>query len=298
MKVKIGLIILLCLTISPTFLATDVTELTEQQQKLKTQIDEVNEKILKYEDEANELQKEISANKKKISELEAKQESNQNNITQSIDDMSSSLQLMQKVNNQYSLAVYFYDEDTLDNNYFLKLENVNLLVSSLGSQLTDFANEIEGTEQEIAEIEQLTAENKEKQKQLDSDLEKQTELETNLKKQLAEVQDEIGEIALETNGDVSANKEAIMSAAGVPESQYQYADYIIKRESGWDPTAANPVSSAYGLCQALPGKKMASSGSDWQTNAVTQMKWCNGYATSRYGSWEKAYNFWITNHWW
>lgn len=88
-----------------------------------------------------------------------------------------------------------------------------------------------------------------------------------------------------------------MARAGIAPGDFQYADYIIGRESGWRPTASNP-SGAYGLCQALPGSKMASAGSDWATNPVTQLRWCNGYATGRYGSWAAAYSFWQTRHYW
>lgn len=88
-----------------------------------------------------------------------------------------------------------------------------------------------------------------------------------------------------------------MALAGIKPGDYQYADYIIGRESGWRPDARNP-SGAYGLCQALPGSKMSSAGADWQTNPVTQLKWCNGYAVSRYGSWGAAYNHWLSAHSW
>lgn len=76
------------------------------------------------------------------------------------------------------------------------------------------------------------------------------------------------------------------------------ANYIINRESGWDPYATNASSGAYGICQALPGSKMASVGSDWATNIETQAKWCNSYAMERYGSWAAARSFWDANHWW
>lgn len=52
-------------------------------------------------------------------------------------------------------------------------------------------------------------------------------------------------------------------------------------ESGWDERADNPTSSAYGIPQALPGKKM---GKGWQTSAEAQIKWGLGYITDRYGS--------------
>lgn len=90
-----------------------------------------------------------------------------------------------------------------------------------------------------------------------------------------------------------------MRAAGISPSDFGYVNFIISRESGWGYLKWNySGSGAYGLCQALPGSKMASAGADWQTNPITQLRWCNGYAISRYGSWAGAYNFWINHHWW
>jgi hypothetical protein len=61
------------------------------------------------------------------------------------------------------------------------------------------------------------------------------------------------------------------------------------RESGWRHTAANPTSSAYGIPQSLPGKKMAAAGADWRTNPETQIKWGLKYIKHRYetpcGAW-------------
>ncbi len=88
-----------------------------------------------------------------------------------------------------------------------------------------------------------------------------------------------------------------MALAGIPPGDYAAADFIISHESGWRPYAAN-ASGAYGLCQALPGSKMASAGSDWATNPVTQLRWCNGYAVSRYGGWQGAYNHWMATRNW
>ena len=88
-----------------------------------------------------------------------------------------------------------------------------------------------------------------------------------------------------------------MALAGISAADYQYADYIISHESGWRPFASN-ASGAYGLCQALPGSKMSSAGSDWATNPITQLTWCSGYANSRYGGWYNAYVYWINNGNW
>lgn len=88
-----------------------------------------------------------------------------------------------------------------------------------------------------------------------------------------------------------------MARAGIAPGDFQYADFIISHESGWRPNASNP-SGAYGLCQALPGSKMASAGADWATNPVTQLRWCSGYANSRYGGWANAYAHWQNTRNW
>jgi hypothetical protein len=90
-----------------------------------------------------------------------------------------------------------------------------------------------------------------------------------------------------------------LSKSNIPASDHSYADAIISRESGWRHTIWNTTGSgAYGLCQSLPASKMASAGSDYMTNPVTQLNWCHSYAQARYGGWVAAYSFWQTNHWW
>lgn len=56
------------------------------------------------------------------------------------------------------------------------------------------------------------------------------------------------------------------------------------RESGWNVYAENTASGAYGIPQSLPGDKMASAGSDWETDPTTQIKWGLGYISSVYGT--------------
>jgi uncharacterized protein YabE (DUF348 family) len=112
----------------------------------------------------------------------------------------------------------------------------------------------------------------------------------------------------------SAQQIAVMTQAGIASSDQGYAAYIVDHENGlWCPTRwqgqsvctadyvalyAPNAQVGYGLCQATPGDKMASAGSDWETNPVTQMEWCNSYAASRYGSWYNAYTHWVANHNW
>lgn len=107
-------------------------------------------------------------------------------------------------------------------------------------------------------------------------------------------------IAIGTNVNIPKDKIGIMRAAGISPGDYGYVDYIVSHEGGWGGTTKYNYagSGAYGICQALPGSKMASAGADWRTNPVTQLRWCSGYATGRFGSWSGAYNFWLDNGWW
>ncbi|MER0448866.1 transglycosylase SLT domain-containing protein [Streptomyces sp. NPDC006711] len=76
----------------------------------------------------------------------------------------------------------------------------------------------------------------------------------------------------------------------VPAGQFQCFSSIVNNESSWNYTATN--GSAYGLVQALPGSKMSSAGSDWQTNPATQIKWGLNYMNQRYGSPCGAWTYW------
>ena len=106
----------------------------------------------------------------------------------------------------------------------------------------------------------------------------------------------------------------VMAEAGIASSDFPYVNYIVSNESGWCPTKwqgevgycpgyFEPLHSisagpGYGLGQATPADKMASFGSDWETNPVTQLVWATSYADGRYGSWEAAYNHWQNYHNW
>jgi soluble lytic murein transglycosylase-like protein len=80
-------------------------------------------------------------------------------------------------------------------------------------------------------------------------------------------------------------------------TQFGCFSAIVERESGWNVTAANPTSGAYGLMQALPGSKMASAGSDWRTNGATQIRWGISYIAAQYGSPCGAWAFWQSHGW-
>lgn len=91
----------------------------------------------------------------------------------------------------------------------------------------------------------------------------------------------------------SGNKEQWMSAAGIPASEWWAVDYIVTRESSWNPRAVNPNGGACGLAQALPCSKL---GPNWY-DPVHALKWQYQYVVSRYGGYPQAVEFWKANHW-
>jgi hypothetical protein len=77
---------------------------------------------------------------------------------------------------------------------------------------------------------------------------------------------------------------ALLPKFGFSADQFSCLDSIYSSESGWNPHADNPTSSAYGIPQALPGSKMSSAGPDWANNPATQIRWGLGYIKSSYGT--------------
>lgn len=88
-----------------------------------------------------------------------------------------------------------------------------------------------------------------------------------------------------------------LKSKGYGVEDYNAANTIITRESGWRVNATNASSGAYGLPQALPGNKMGSMGADWQTNYQTQLRWFENYCINRYGGFVQALNAWNTKGW-
>jgi hypothetical protein len=80
-------------------------------------------------------------------------------------------------------------------------------------------------------------------------------------------------------------------------SSFSCLDELWVGESNWDVHAENPTSGAYGIPQALPASKMASAGTDWETNAATQIEWGLGYIRDVYGDPCSANSFKQANNW-
>ena len=89
------------------------------------------------------------------------------------------------------------------------------------------------------------------------------------------------------------NKEAWMAAAGIPQSEWWAVDWLVTRESSWNPNAVNPNGGACGLIQALPCSKL---GPNW-SDPVVALKWQYNYVNQRYGGYAQAVSFWKANNW-
>ncbi len=83
-----------------------------------------------------------------------------------------------------------------------------------------------------------------------------------------------------------------LAASNISQENWGYADFLVSRESGWNPNATNASSGACGLAQALPCNKVPGN----PYNPVDSLNWMNGYV-NRYGGWEGAYNFWVSHRW-
>jgi resuscitation-promoting factor RpfB len=112
--------------------------------------------------------------------------------------------------------------------------------------------------------------------------------------------------ATSTAGNVSASglqgtaqQIAIQMGHGDWTTGQEWSDWVAlwNQESGWNPTATNPSSGAYGIPQALPADKMASAGADWKTNPATQIKWGITYIAGRYGNPSAAMAHERANNW-
>jgi uncharacterized protein YabE (DUF348 family) len=103
-------------------------------------------------------------------------------------------------------------------------------------------------------------------------------------------------IARGSTVDVGGNRTSVMASAGISSGDYGYVNYIISRESNWNPGSLNGAGCA-GLGQACPGAKLAAACPAWQVDAVCQLRYFSGYA-GRYGGWSGAYNHWINSGWW
>ena len=180
-----------------------------------------------------------------------------------------------------------------------QLKKLELERKDLNKQLENEVNQKEINEQKVQELEQKSIEQDQKQKELEAQL--QAKLDA--KKQQQQVFSSTAFAAAKPTG----TKAEWLAASGIPEQDWWAVDYIVSRESGWNPCAYYPGKSdcsltadqvnatgygtACGLGMSLPCGKW---GANW-TDPVSQLQSMHGYV-DKYGGWAGAVQYWKNNH--
>ncbi len=302
-KVFLSVIILSFMFSFVTFNADTQTEIENKEkeiQEISKSLEDLNDQIVNKQAEIDRLELEVNEVDTNIASLDAEIE----DITQQI--------LYEKKYAKRSLVALQYakyaklDIYTMDGTFKVNnLYNFSLVINYLFGDIGKLISQQQNLESKNLDVQKLKSD---LEKDM-TDLEIQKDSLNDDQKELQEKSDKVKQEIVDLNEQLEIEmiedayisdeeKVILMNNAGIDSTQQQYADYIITHESGWNYKATNSLSGAYGLCQALPGSKMAEAGSDWETSPQTQVNWCDSYAVSRYGSWEAAYNFWVENHWW
>ena len=89
----------------------------------------------------------------------------------------------------------------------------------------------------------------------------------------------------------------LLHRLGFKRWQYTPLNRLWTRESSWRVRARNPYSGAYGIPQAVPGRKMASAGPHWRRNPWTQIRWGLRYIRARYRTPHRAWRHELRTGW-
>lgn len=97
------------------------------------------------------------------------------------------------------------------------------------------------------------------------------------------------------NGPVKQMAREVLEKMGWGD-QWGDLDWLVTRESGWNPNAQNPTSTAYGLFQFLNGT-WGSVGAKKTSDPLGQIQAGMKYIQQRYGDVRGARRFWERNNW-
>ncbi len=100
-----------------------------------------------------------------------------------------------------------------------------------------------------------------------------------------------------TGGDPRAIARSMLPEFGFSSAEFGCLDALYGSESGWDPHADNPSSSAYGIPQALTGGTHDNLPADYMTNPAAQIRWGLDYIRVSYGTPCSAWSFKQGNGW-
>ena len=181
------------------------------------------------------------------------------------------------------------------------VDELNLRYDNLNNKLKDANKDKELNKKQIDELSEEKKRLEAEKLRLESELQAKAEAKTKLAQASQQVVNNA--TGTSTASAISGGKEQWLAASGIPQSEWQYVDYIVSKESGWNPCAYNPSksdcnanpTSACGLAQSLPCGKQSKYG-HW-TDPVANLKWQYEYVKGRYGGYAQAYAFWSANKW-
>lgn len=92
------------------------------------------------------------------------------------------------------------------------------------------------------------------------------------------------------------DKQKVLDEAAISANDQAVVDSLVNKLSNW--AYKLDVSDKMTICGTVVRKtEMAKFGDDYETNPITQLKWCGWYVKNRYGSWQQANIFHGQNGW-
>lgn len=205
------------------------------------------------------------------------------------------------------LCLLFSDSNMENKVVVAHNDNMNKMADSVSLLFDEEKNLSETLVNDNEEVELLSAEKVAEEKAKKEEEERALEEARALEEQKAKEAAEAEARALEEQRNTSISQSVaelqdyahnlVINTYGWSEADFVALVNLWDRESKWDPNCYNSYSGAYGIPQALPGSKMASEGSDYNTNGETQIRWGLKYIQSRYGTPSGAWEHFLSVNW-
>ena len=171
------------------------------------------------------------------------------------------------------------------------IEQLNTEYKKLDKELDHTKESKQKSQEEVQKLEEEKKKLEEERLRLESELQAKAEAKAKLAASSSRVIN--AATGTQTASAISGDKSSWLAASSIPQDQWGSADWLVTKESGWNPNAINRSSGACGLAQALPCSKVGANPHD----PVVSLNWMNGYVNGRYGGWPQAYAFWQKNKW-
>jgi hypothetical protein len=199
------------------------------------------------------------------------------------------------------------DQDVLGRLELARRRSVRLHAAMVEAEQARAAAEA-GVRDQVAELERVRAVRQQAKQRMDARVARLAGAAAALRRHSAELRRLIRQEELARQRAAAAARAAAAGGGGRPAggsgsrcdlSGTSAAEYwIIMHESGGDPTADNPTSTAFGLGQLLLGNRILYLGREYATTDCGRQLWAfRAYVHDRYGTAERAKAFWQANGW-